>query len=635
MSNDRDDDGQGLGTDKVRKAMAGKKAPPKLGVIQGGKSEKPKRRSRKRKEEAEPQDSDEREDGPPVDPDDPGHDGADLPPDDEGRGIDDIGDAERVIVRFCEELDQNDRDNGRRLVAWFGEGLCYVTGLGWLVWRGTHWLRDEADLDVRLLAQMVVDKIKLEALVMEGTEGQKRLLRLAMELGRKSDEQLTASDRQVLVRAVQVRKDIATKRSKRRNWAVTSGNAGKTTAMLQQAQSLKSIPIERLDADALRFNLLNGTLRFWTDLDPERPEGDESRKAGFFEFLPHDRSDMITKIAEVSYDADATCPFFLDQFLAKVQPDPIDRKYLQVTTAYALLVGGNDEQRMIYHYGTGANGKSAFIELFGRLAGAYRSIASPETVTGDGQRQGQQANPDIARLHNTRLVTIEELPKNVPLREELIKALTGGTKILARFLNKDFFEFMPQFVPVLSGNAKPNINGGDYGIWRRLLPVIWGVTIPEGERIAPSLLAERLDAERPGILNWLIDGLMDYLKYGLDPFIPPKVREFWNDYREERDNVGVFVKVALAEKIGSTVQAGKIYEAYTRWCEVNAMRPATFRSFGDSLAEKGFKKKRGNYVVYLDVELLPTASKFDAGAPQIKAPKPEAGDPGWSPTDLR
>ena len=97
MSDDRDDDAG----EKVRKAMAGRKAPPKLGVIEGGKSEKPKRPSRKRKVEAEPQESSEREDGPPVDPDDPGHEGTDLPADDEGLGIDDIGDAERVIVRFC------------------------------------------------------------------------------------------------------------------------------------------------------------------------------------------------------------------------------------------------------------------------------------------------------------------------------------------------------------------------------------------------------------------------------------------------------------------------------------------------------------------------------------------------------
>jgi len=545
-----------------------------------------------------------------------------------------LSEDERKIARFCAMLDQNDRDNGRRLIAWFGHGLCYVTGLGWLLWRDTHWQRDEADLDVRWLAQQIVDKIKIEAFEIVPTDGQATVLRMVQRLvDDKKEEDWTAADRLLAAKAVDVRKSLSQKRSKRKNWAVTSGNAGKTSAMLQQAQSLKSLPIERLDADPMLFNCRNATLRFKRVLDPERPEGAE-RWMGEVERLEHDRNHLVTKLAEVDYDPDATCPYFLDTFLKKVMPAERDRTYLQVITAYALLIAGNDAQRMVYHYGRGANGKSAFIELIGRLAGSYRSIASPETVTGEGQRQGQQANPDIARLHNTRLVTIEELPKHMPLREELVKALTGGTKILARFLNKDFFEFMPVFVPVLSGNSKPAINGADYGIWRRLLPVLWGVTIPEEERVAPSLLAERLDAERSGILNWLIEGMMLYLKHGLDPFIPPNVHEFWQDYREERDNVGVFLEVALEPEEGGQVKAGAIYKAYTEWCEVNALRPASQRSFGDSLGERGLKKKRGNYVVYLDVRLVPTASKFTEGVPSSPPPRTPAGDPGWQPPTI-
>ena len=544
-----------------------------------------------------------------------------------------LAEVEREIAQACARLDQNDRDNGRRLIAWFGHGLRYVTGLGWLVWRGTHWQRDEADLEVRYLAQQIVDKIKIESYEIEASDGQRTVFRAFERLvDSKKEEDWSAADRRLQGMVAGIKKTLGEKRSKRRNWAVTSGNAGKTTAMLQQAQSLKSLPIDELDADAMLFNCRNATLRFSRRLDPERPEGSE-RWVGEVEALAHDRAHMITKLAEVDYDPEATCPYFLEQFLAKVQPSPVHRTYLQVVTAYALLVAGNDAQRLIYHYGTGANGKSVYIEMIGRLAGSYRSIASPESVTGEGQRQGQQANPDIARLHNTRLVTIEELPRNTPLREELVKALTGGTKILARFLNKDFFEFMPIFVPVVSGNSKPAINGADYGIWRRLLPVLWRVTIPEEERIAPSLLAEKLDAERSGILNWLIEGLMLYLKHGLDPFIPPDVLAFLRDYREERDNVGVFLSVALVPERGGEVKAGVIYAAYTAWCEVNALRPASLRSFGDSMGERGYEKKRGNYVVYLDVRLVPTASKYDPGAPS--APAPPADDPGWSPGDLK
>ena len=600
----------------VKQAM-GKKTTVKLTVVPGGKDAKPKR-TRKAKAAAE------EEAPPPPDDQDPGVDDSDVNdgPDDFGNN-DDRGAAERVVIRWCAGLDQNDRDNGRRLVAWYGENLRYVTGLGWLYWRGTHWGRDEADLDVRLLAQTIVDKIKLEAIELEASDKQKRMLERSAELLKKKEELSTAEER-VIKTASEIMVALSKRRSSRIAWAVTSGNSGKTKAMLEQAQSLKALPIERLDADHMLFNLANGTLRFWRDLDPDQPEGGE-RKIGRFEFRPHDRSDLITKMAEVEYHPDATCPFFLETFLAKVQPDPKWRTFIQVSTAVALLFGGNDEQRLFYHYGTGANGKSAYFELIGRLAGDYRQIASPETITGDGQRAGQQANPDIARLHNARLVTIEELPKNTPLKEELIKALTGGTKILARFLNKDFFEFMPQFTPMLSGNNKPAISGTDEGIWRRFLFIIWGVKIPEGERMAPTQLAARLDAERSGVLSWLIEGALLYLTHGLDHFAPAEAKAFAQDYREERDNVGVFAETCLERVPGQKVKAGVLYEAYEHWCKRNGLRPASQRSFGDRLNDLNYQKQRGAYYVYLDVVLRGDA----APAASAEPPPRDPDDPGF------
>jgi len=615
MSDTPDDDDK---ADAVKKAM-GKKKTVKLTVVDGGKAEKPKRG----RKPAAPKD----EAPPPQEAGDPG------PAEPDYNGADDYGSndgadaAELIVIRWCAGLDQNDRDNGRRLVAWFGPDIKYVTGLGWLVWKGTHWLRDEADLDVRFLAQTIVDKIKLEAIELEASDRQKRILERSTELLKKQGE-LSAAEERVIKTAGEIMVALGKRRSSRIAWAVTSGNAGRTKAMLEQAQSLQALPIDRLDADHNLFNVANGTLRFWRELDPDQPEGG-SRMIGRFEFLPHDRDNLITKMADVEYQPEATAPFFHETFLAKVQPEARWRTFIQVSTAVALLFGGNDEQRLFYHYGTGANGKSAYFELIGRLAGSYRQIASPETITGDGQRAGQQANPDIARLHNARLVTIEELPKNTPLKEELIKALTGGTKILARFLNKDFFEFMPQFTPMLSGNNKPAISGTDEGIWRRFLFVIWGVKIPEGERMAPTELAARLDAERSGVLNWLIEGALLYLQHGLDHFTPPEAKAFAQDYRQERDNVGTFAEVAIVRvdpAENCKIQAGDLYKAYLRWCEVNQIKPASNRSFGDRLSDLGFQKKRSNYFFYTDIRL-----KDDlAGTADHDGPPPrDPNDPGF------
>jgi putative DNA primase/helicase len=207
---------------------------------------------------------------------------------------------------------------------------------------------------------------------------------------------------------------------------------------------------------------------------------------------------MLTKIAEVDYKPEAECPQF-HLFLDRMQPDKRMQTFLQVFHAYAMLIGGNGSQKIAYHYGQGANGKSAFLETLGGLAGSYRTTVSPETITGDGQqRQGQQASPDIARLFNTRLVIVEELPKGVPLKENLVKAMSGGSPLTARFLQKEFFEFVPIFVAVLSGNTKPAISGSDKGIWRRVFIIHWAQTIAEDDpsRVEMPELLKRFEGER-------------------------------------------------------------------------------------------------------------------------------------------
>ena len=558
----------------------------------------------------------------------------DVPPHD-GEGVewdkaehinhDDLTDEQLLLVRECAQLDQNDRDNARRVIIWFGCDLAYVAGMGWLTWRGTHWLRDEGELQARLHAQNVVDRIKLEPIMIEPAPGQERLLLAAKALRDKEQSALTQADMDLVQGAKNIKEQLSKKRSSRRSFAVTSGNAGRTSAMLLQAASLQSVDQDDLDANAQAFNLMNGTLKFSWVRDEECPDPEAIRWAGKIDFDAHNRADMITRRAEVEYDVEAKCPVW-DEFLQRVQPNDEMRRFLQVFHAYALLIGGNDEQKLIFHYGGGANGKSVFIETLGRLAGKYRSVVSPDTITGDTNRAGQQASPDIARLFNTRMVTIEELPRGSPLKESLIKAVSGGTKMTARFLQKEIFEFEPMFTAVLTGNDMPEISGTDFGIWRRVLLMEWAVTIPDSEQVAFGEMLKRFDAERSGILNWLLEGLRLYMSHGLKEFIPSAVTEFTEDYREDRDPVGQFAEACVVRTTdGSKVQGKDMFKAYQDWSEENALKAWQQTNFGRRMSALKFKKKKGRVVEYIDVRLEGVPDRFD------NLPPKHPDDPGPAP----
>ena len=100
-----------------------------------------------------------------------------------------------------------------------------------------------------------------------------------------------------------------------------------------------------------------------------------------------------------------------------------------------------------------------------------------------------------------------ETDENKRLAESLIKQLSGGDRIKARFMKKDYFEFDPTFKMILITNHKPIIYGTDYAIWRRVSLVPFTVQIPT-EKQDESLRSWKFRDEWPGILNWLIEGCL-------------------------------------------------------------------------------------------------------------------------------
>lgn len=515
--------------------------------------------------------------------------------------------------------DQNDRDNARRFLLHSGENVRFVPGMEWLTWQGTHWQRDQGNLGARRLAQGLVDFIKAEARLIEASPAQAKTLEAAYAALKKPGQQRTTSEQGLIIKADEIRATLEKRREGRWKWAVSTGNVGKTEAVLKQAAPFKVVEADRLDPNDHQFNTRTCTLNFER---VENPDSDpESPTFGWqVEARPHDRADLITKLGEVDYDPAASCATF-DTFLARVQPGAEERHFLQVFLGMAILLGRNPEQKLLFNFGEGSNGKSVLLEVIGVIAGSYRKVVDPATFAGENKTDGAKASGDIARLHSARVVTVEELPRGTPLKEGLVKSLTGGSRQVARFNFGDEFEFDPKFTPVMTGNDMPELSGTDHGIWRRVLILNWPVRIPDAEK--DRRLPEKLLLERSGVLNWLVKGALDYLTHGLDAFIPRTVRAFTDDYREERDHVGTFLKACVVHEDGKRLRARELYEAYQAWCADNAQKPWTETALGRYLNSRGYAKDRGKVVFYIGIRLV---DEFEA-RPGVDEP----GDPGWSP----
>jgi putative DNA primase/helicase len=347
--------------------------------------------------------------------------------------------------------------------------------------------------------------------------------------------------------------------------------------MTREAQVALARPLEALDADPLVVNTLAGALRF-----RRVTAGEEGMSpVADVELVAHARAALLSKLAPVAWDPEATCPRF-DDFLAEVQPDPTIRAFL--ARWLGVSMSGLAEQRLAFFHGAGANGKSVLMDLMGRVMGSYSTTARIETLIGRNRRSGGDATPDLIPLIGARMVRASEPEEGERLNEAVIKAMTGGEPFLVRALHADFIEVVPRFKLTLSGNHKPEIRGTDDGIWRRVMLVPWDVQIPEARR-DPDLVV-KLFAEAPGVLNWLVAGLIDYLEAGLR--VPDQVKAATDGYREDSDPMGRFLaeccEVTGAE--GVFTRTRDLVEAFSFWLTQNGSSPWKLTTIQRRLAEK-------------------------------------------------
>lgn len=483
-----------------------------------------------------------------------------------GAGEPPVSDLDRRLAQYP----LTDLGNAERFRDRNRDKFLWCAAIGWLVWDGRRWAREGADELIKLAEHETVRAIQREALAIRGT----------------SDD--------YEVRAATARKSAVWWSDQIAGWGRASEANAKLTPISKQAAPYLAVQPSAFDADPFLLNCLNGTLVI--------------RRGDLAEpllFRPHDPADRITKLAPAAYDPDARCPIY-DEFLDFVQPDDAARRFLHQWGGLS-LTGDVSEQKLVFFWGKGKNGKSTLVDAWATVAGDYGDTLPIETFLDQGRgRNAGQATPDLALLPGVRMLRTSEPEKGSKLAEAMIKLVTGGEPIQARHLNCAFFKFYPVFKLTLSGNYRPKIDGADEGIWRRVLLVPWTVTVPEARR--DRLLGEKLRGEASGILNRLVAGLVDWIEKGL--VTPGPVSEATETYRSDSDPLGRFLAACVALKAGSRVQASEMHRLHSAWATANGETQWSAKGLSQALRERQFQSKHSNVIWWLDVELIRQAGDF-------------------------
>ena len=456
-----------------------------------------------------------------------------------------------------------DLGNAQRLVRTRGKNLRFCERLGgWLVWDGTLWVRDQVRA-VEVAAQRTVMGMYHEAIALE-------------------------YDRRVaLVK-----------------WATKSESEARLRAMVNLACTDPSIVAhpEDFDRNPWLFNVANGVL----DLRTGR-------------LRPHCRQDLISKIASVEYDQDAKAPTW-DRFLGEVL-EPCVAAYLQRAVGLS-MIGEVREHVLFFLYGSGANGKSTFFRTIQNLFGDYGKQGDPELLLA---RRGEAHPTGVADLFSSRLVVTTEVEDGRRMAEALVKQLTGGDRVKARLMHRDFFEFNPTWTIFMAANHKPAIRGTDEGIWRRIRLIPFEFLIPPEDQ-DPDLLG-KLKNEIPGILNWALAGVREYLVSGLNE--PNSVLAATQAYRVENDALGAFLAEETEESPDLRVEATELYGRFREWCDRSGERVVSQRVFGECLSKRGYERGKhpdNRRSTYFGLDLLYRSSEGDRrGSPGFPMNTPSYG----------
>ena len=427
--------------------------------------------------------------------------------------------------------------NAERLIRLHGHDLRYCKEIGgWLVWDGQRWKIDTTG-QAQHLAKGLSQVIYAEVLQTPDKTQQGKLAMCAMK----------AESLQFV------------------------------TGTLELAKSDPAIATtpDVWDSNGWLLNVQNGTLDLRTGV-----------------LLPHHPTDLITKLAPVTYDPDASDPR-LDYFLSSVTGgDPDLLSYLQRAAGYS-LTGDTREDAFFLMLGPTRSGKSTYVGAMLAMLGDYGKAASFETFLQRRANAGG-ARPDVVRLRGARFVGASEAEKDQRLAEEMLKRLTGGDPEAERALYSNGGEQLPTYKIWLAANESPRIRDDNTALWARLKPVPFDLVLSP-DKIDRTLKAYLLNdpGARAALLTWALDGCLQWQAGELGTC--PRVEKRASALQASFDPLATFLDTCCTITAQAEVEAGKLRAAYDAWATQNMGahdKPLSNKELGARLTAHGCESRR-------------------------------------------
>ena len=345
---------------------------------------------------------------------------------------------------------------------------------------------------------------------------------------------------------------------------------------LAQTDPAVRIHVDKLDADPWALNTPDGTINLATGhLHPADPK------------MHHTKSTIVAP------DFNASQHQWIDFLSTTFAGNNEVIGWVQRIFGYA-CIGVVREHIFPVLYGQGANGKSVLLEVISRLLGDYAITLPPKFLTQNGQ-----GVTDAASLIGVRLAVASETNEGESFDEALVKRLTGGDTVRARYMRQDWFQFTPSHTLVLATNHRLEVpSGGGNSFWRRIREVPFDHILAEEEQDA-ELPSKLINEHGPAIMAWLAQGAAKYAQHGLsDPAIVTKATKA---YAESADHISQYLAARCTAYLGAREKVADLYRDYSHWCLTESIATKEFkgrRQFIEAMKRHGGESRKGTGGTY-------------------------------------
>lgn len=318
-------------------------------------------------------------------------------------------------------------------------------------------------------------------------------------------------------------------------------------------------PVQEINSNPFILNLKNGLYHVLDD--------------GFEAHTPEYFSTVQLK---ASYAPDAACPQFL-RFLESMLAEE-EISLVQEIFGY-LLIPVSKAQKSFVFVGAPNAGKSTLLNVVQEIL-----LGSENVSNIPWQNLGDRFNK--AELFGKLANIFADLPSKSIDDNGMFKALTGEDFITAERKNKDPFSFRPYARFLFSCNEIPR-NYGDRseGFYRRLIIIRFDKSVPKAKR-DPNL-AEKLAAERDGILMWALGGLKRLMAANYVFSETDRTRAELEKYRVESNSVLSFAKMFCVCGDDGFAVRDDLFLRYKEYCVNAGLKPVSQTNFNKEL-EAGF-----------------------------------------------